>query len=720
MEELNAQLALAQQNNTISSSSITSSSGGIDTVTVDNVTNTDNTDTEFTVEGLDQEPEQKQEEVEENVQVQGSITGSIDGSRSGNNNIKNIGSPVVLLSRSDEDTDYTDNTDDMGIDMGMVGDVNINQEVDVDIAPSNSTTRNMSIPNISIDNTAIHEYTENIDTATSDDICIASVPVDVVVVVETGEYIKTETDMTDEDTPNEDSEPITVPTDNTIAYPTTRISDPITDPIITPIIGMETPNLISDPNPNPDPRNPNESSEILSPIVSVKVLVDQDNEAHAYHRGYSPVDVVTAEEGLLLVNKNDEYQSQLNLPPPVPVPSPISIPVPVYIPISPPTTPGKVPISIPMVMSIGKASTTPTTVPPHVISSSVVEAHRYRQISPGVTPTTPNPNPGTDGNTSSSPTNSNSNSTHHTPATPVAPNGHYFIPRNVVMSGVTASTPPISPHRISYSTIATHRKNSPNPTPASTPSISTNTTPNTTNNRVLGQAAMIGGYLMKRGRLNTAFKQRWCVLIHNRIIFYVGYYGDIHGSINVKNATVDCHPKHEIRYENGDNCFVINTPEDKHYRYWTMQSLSTQDKANWIKAITIAASLPDESPSKFNNCSPIHSNTNSNTNSNSNSPVRNISNSAYATNTNTNSSSSTSIGSSATTPIYTSVRKYSGAGVITTPTTTTTNNTTPTSITSNRPDLSPYTQRLVKKEAKSSFGNTHQVAAAKKNGWFWW
>jgi hypothetical protein len=107
-------------------------------------------------------------------------------------------------------------------------------------------------------------------------------------------------------------------------------------------------------------------------------------------------------------------------------------------------------------------------------------------------------------------------------------------------------------------------------------------------------AAVIGGYLLKRGFLNTAYKQRWCILLHNRIIFYVGYYGQVRGSINLYQCTIDQHPNAELQYENGANSFELTTPHDAKHKHWMLQALTAPEKVNWILAIQEASLLSDE------------------------------------------------------------------------------------------------------------------------------
>ena len=158
---------------------------------------------------------------------------------------------------------------------------------------------------------------------------------------------------------------------------------------------------------------------------------------------------------------------------------------------------------------------------------------------------------------------------------------------------------PLPPHIVAYtpkSTSPASIGSSPSTPPrsgVSSPRSLTPPTPTGESNRVLGQAAAIGGYLMKRGFLNTAFKKRWCVLVHNRIMFYIGYYGEVRGSINVYQATIDESPQEELGCDNGSCAFVLVTPNDKHHKRWTLQALSPQEKMNWLLSIKKASSLAD-------------------------------------------------------------------------------------------------------------------------------
>jgi len=148
------------------------------------------------------------------------------------------------------------------------------------------------------------------------------------------------------------------------------------------------------------------------------------------------------------------------------------------------------------------------------------------------------------------------------------------------------------PHVIKYTPSPTNRSTSSSPTPPK----STTPPPKADKGANGSQqpAAVIGGYLLKRGFLNTAYKQRWCILLHNRIIFYVGYYGQVRGSINLYQCTINQHPNTELQFENGENSFELTTPNDPSHKHWMLQALTAPEKVNWMLAIQAASQLSDE------------------------------------------------------------------------------------------------------------------------------
>jgi hypothetical protein len=107
------------------------------------------------------------------------------------------------------------------------------------------------------------------------------------------------------------------------------------------------------------------------------------------------------------------------------------------------------------------------------------------------------------------------------------------------------------------------------------------------------------GFLLKRGRFNTAFKRRYCELRGGTLQYFRAAGSSIRGSIDLQKATTELRADDIVA--DGPFSFRLLTPHDKNYQTWSLQAASHLEMVCWLRAFARAGSLevgmPDSVPS---------------------------------------------------------------------------------------------------------------------------
>ena len=86
------------------------------------------------------------------------------------------------------------------------------------------------------------------------------------------------------------------------------------------------------------------------------------------------------------------------------------------------------------------------------------------------------------------------------------------------------------------------------------------------------------GFLMKRGKLNPSFQNRWCVLTSDHKLNYYKFEGgQRQGTISIDSLNFINFPKKKF-----DLSFTLQEPD----RLWTFQTHNETDRNSWMEALT--------------------------------------------------------------------------------------------------------------------------------------